>query len=72
MGSEPVSAAIDTEGVAKAFGETRALDGVDLSVAEGSIFGLLGPNGSGNTMAWLTAIVAVFSTLAVRAYGRKG
>ena len=40
---------IETEGIAKAFGETRALDGVDISVDRGRILGLLGPNGSGKT-----------------------
>ncbi len=40
---------IEAEGIAKAFGETRALDGVDISVDRGRILGLLGPNGSGKT-----------------------
>ncbi|MFO7834329.1 MAG: ABC transporter ATP-binding protein [Halohasta sp.] len=35
--------------VAKRYGETVALDGVDLSVAEGEVFGLIGPNGAGKT-----------------------
>jgi ABC-2 type transport system ATP-binding protein len=33
----------------KAFGDTRALDGVDLSIRSGSVYGLLGPNGAGKT-----------------------
>jgi len=44
-----VSALIEVEGVSKAFGGVRALDGCDLSVAEGAITGLIGPNGSGKT-----------------------
>ena len=40
---------IEAEGIAKAFGETRALAGVDISVDRGRILGLLGPNGSGKT-----------------------
>jgi ABC-2 type transport system ATP-binding protein len=40
---------IEAEGIAKSFGETRALDGVDISVERGRILGLLGPNGSGKT-----------------------
>ncbi len=40
------SYAIRTIGVTKAYGEKRALDAVDLTVDEGSIFGFLGPNGA--------------------------
>src|SRR5687768_5693336 len=41
--------AIETSGLAKSFGDTRALDGVDLRIRQGSVFGLLGPNGAGKT-----------------------
>ncbi len=41
--------AIETRGLAKSFGDTRALDGVDLRIRQGSVFGLLGPNGAGKT-----------------------
>ncbi|MFB6120660.1 MAG: ABC transporter ATP-binding protein [Halobacteriaceae archaeon] len=41
--------AVVAEGVRKAYGDTVALDGVDLSVAEGEVFGLIGPNGAGKT-----------------------
>ena len=41
--------AIETRGLAKRFGDTRALDGVDLRIRQGSVFGLLGPNGAGKT-----------------------
>ncbi|MFF1355056.1 ABC transporter ATP-binding protein [Streptomyces sp. NPDC058297] len=34
-----------------AFGETRAVDGLDLTVGQGEVFGLLGPNGAGKTTA---------------------
>lgn len=50
--------AVVAEGLMKRFGETQALDGVHLSVPEGSIRGLLGPNGSGKTTT-----VRVLSTL---------
>ena len=42
-------AAIEVSGLVKAFGERRALEGVDLTVAEGEVRGLLGPNGAGKT-----------------------
>ena len=50
--------AVITEGLEKTFGETRALDGVDLAIREGTVLGLLGPNGAGKTTA-----VRVLATL---------
>jgi ABC-2 type transport system ATP-binding protein len=44
-----MSNAIETHGLRKTFGRTRALDGVDLSIREGMVYGLLGPNGAGKT-----------------------
>ena len=41
--------AIETRGLAKRFGDTRALDGVDLHIQAGTVYGLLGPNGAGKT-----------------------
>jgi ABC-2 type transport system ATP-binding protein len=41
--------AIEAEGLAKSFGETRAVDGVDLHVSQGAVYGVLGPNGAGKT-----------------------
>ncbi|GHE66410.1 ABC transporter ATP-binding protein [Streptomyces vinaceus] len=43
--------AIRVAGLHKAFGRTRALDGLDLSVATGEVHGFLGPNGSGKSTA---------------------
>jgi ABC-2 type transport system ATP-binding protein len=42
---------IFTEGLRKRYGDTRALDGLDLAVPEGTVCGLLGPNGAGKTTA---------------------
>jgi ABC-2 type transport system ATP-binding protein len=41
--------AIRAEGLVRRFGENVAVDGVDLSVADGEIYGFLGPNGAGKT-----------------------
>jgi ABC-2 type transport system ATP-binding protein len=41
--------AVQTEGLYKAFGQFTALNGLSLSVEEGTIFGFLGPNGAGKT-----------------------
>jgi ABC-2 type transport system ATP-binding protein len=41
--------AIEASGLVKTFGEVRAVDGVDLTVARGSVYGVLGPNGAGKT-----------------------
>jgi ABC-2 type transport system ATP-binding protein len=45
--------AIETEGLGRNYGETRALEALDLRVDLGSIVGLLGPNGAGKTTAML-------------------
>ena len=45
------SAAIHTEGLTKAFGSLRAVDGLTMTVPRGEIFGFLGPNGAGKTTA---------------------
>jgi ABC-2 type transport system ATP-binding protein len=44
-----VSDAITVDGVVKTFGATRALDGVTLTVRQGEMFGLIGPDGAGKT-----------------------
>jgi ABC-2 type transport system ATP-binding protein len=41
--------AIEAIGLVKSFGDTRAVDGVDLAVRRGSVYGVLGPNGAGKT-----------------------
>jgi ABC-2 type transport system ATP-binding protein len=45
--------AIETEGLGRDYGETRALDALDLRVDPGAVVGLLGPNGAGKTTAML-------------------
>src|SRR4029079_5756999 len=51
-------AAIEAHGLKKWFGDVHALDGVDLEVQPGTVFGLLGPNGAGKTTT-----IRVLSTL---------
>src|ERR1700733_14392308 len=41
--------AVHAEGLVKSFGDFRAVDGIDLHVRQGEIFGVLGPNGAGKT-----------------------
>ncbi|HEX7047937.1 MAG TPA: ATP-binding cassette domain-containing protein [Gammaproteobacteria bacterium] len=41
--------AIETTSLLKTFGDTRAVNGIDLNVARGTVYGLLGPNGAGKT-----------------------
>jgi ABC-2 type transport system ATP-binding protein len=48
-----VPLAIETEGLGRDYGETRALDALDLRVDAGALVGLLGPNGAGKTTAML-------------------
>jgi ABC-2 type transport system ATP-binding protein len=57
--------AIVATGLVKTFGAQRAVDGIDLSVPRGSIYGLLGPNGAGKT-----TMVRLLATLLVPDAGR--
>ncbi|MFG2498504.1 ATP-binding cassette domain-containing protein [Streptomyces sp. NPDC048441] len=52
------SPAIAAKGLRKAYGDKTVLDGIDLTVPEGTVFALLGPNGAGKTTA-----VKILSTL---------
>ncbi|MFT2015917.1 ATP-binding cassette domain-containing protein [Streptomyces sp. 796.1] len=49
MSTPGADLAIETSGLVKVFGETRAVDGVDLAVPTGTVYGVLGPNGAGKT-----------------------
>jgi ABC-2 type transport system ATP-binding protein len=63
--SEVRETAILTEGLRKSYGEVLALDGVDLAIPHGTVFGLLGPNGAGKTTC-----VRILTTLLVPDSGR--
>ena len=51
---------VEARGLVKTYGEVRALDGLDLAAAQGSVLALLGPNGAGKSTAVsiLTTLVA--------------
>ncbi|MGH3320750.1 MAG: ATP-binding cassette domain-containing protein, partial [Streptosporangiaceae bacterium] len=48
--------AVEITDLVKRYGEVTALDGLDLTVPEGEVFGLLGPNGAGKTTAIETIV----------------
>jgi ABC-2 type transport system ATP-binding protein len=50
--------AVEADGLVKAFGDLRAVDGIDLRVATGSVYGVLGPNGAGKT-----TVISMLATL---------
>ncbi|GGY32586.1 ATP-binding cassette domain-containing protein [Streptomyces anulatus] len=50
--------AIETTGLVKVFGDNRAVDGIDLAVPTGTVYGVLGPNGAGKT-----TVVRMLATL---------
>ena len=52
------SLAIEVTGLVKSFGDTKAVNGVDLAVPRGSVYGVLGPNGAGKT-----TIIRILATL---------
>ena len=58
MAGSSSSAAITAVGVRKSFGDLVVLDGVELTVEQGSVFALLGPNGAGKT-----TMVRILATL---------
>jgi oleandomycin transport system ATP-binding protein len=58
IGPTTAASGIVARGLTKRFGDTIAVDGVDLTIPEGTVFGLLGPNGAGKT-----TIVRMLATL---------
>jgi ABC-2 type transport system ATP-binding protein len=57
-----VVAAIESSGLTKRFGKLNAVDGIDLAVPAGSVYGFLGPNGSGKTTTIRMLLGLVFPT----------
>ncbi len=63
--SEPNDFAVLAEGLVRNFGDVRAVDGIDLAVRKGEIYGFLGPNGAGKT-----TVVRMLITLLMPHAGR--
>ena len=57
--------AVQTEGIARSFGDVKAVDGIDLRIPTGEIYGFLGPNGAGKT-----TLVRILITLLMPTAGR--
>ena len=62
--------AIEADGLVKRYGEVQALDGVDLHVEAGTVFGLLGPNGAGKSTT--VRILTTLSRPGFRSRPRRG
>ena len=64
VGSPPASGlAVEAAGLVKRFGDVTAVDGIDLAVRTGEVFGVLGPNGAGKTtmLRMLTTLLPIDS-----------
>ncbi|MCK9893447.1 ATP-binding cassette domain-containing protein [Frankia sp. AgB32] len=59
MSSDGDHPAVEARGLTKVYGENRALDGIDLTIPRGQVFGFLGPNGAGKTTT-----IRILATLA--------
>src|SRR6201999_3759303 len=67
------TAAIDAVGLVKTFGQLRAVDGIDLDVRQGEIYGVLGPNGAGKTtMLRMLATLLPIDAGQARGFGVDG
>ncbi|MDP3967687.1 MAG: ATP-binding cassette domain-containing protein [Nocardioides sp.] len=60
MTKETAELAIEAHGLVKSFGDNRAVDGVDLAIRAGGVYGVLGPNGAGKT-----TVIRMLATLLV-------
>ena len=63
-----MTAAIELEGVTRAFGAVKAVDSLSLRVGRGTIFGFLGVNGAGKTTVLL---ILDFSSFRTEGKGQK-
>jgi ABC-2 type transport system ATP-binding protein len=63
--AEPL--AVETHGLVRRFGDVAAVDGLDLRIPRGGVYGILGPNGSGKTTT-----IRILATLLSPTAGRRG
>src|SRR5690348_14324476 len=62
--------AVEATGLVKKFGDVRAVDGIDLAIKRGQVFGVLGPNGAGKTtMLKMLATLLPIDGGAARVFG---
>ncbi|MFC5470581.1 ABC transporter ATP-binding protein [Cohnella suwonensis] len=67
-----MNAIVELEGLTKAYGKTKAVDGVSLKLEEGKIYGLLGRNGAGKTTIMHMITAQLFPTAGkVRVFGQE-
>ena len=63
---------IEVRGLVKAYGQLRAVDGVDITINEGDVYGYLGPNGAGKTTSLRMMLGLITPTAGtVRLFGRN-
>ena len=60
--TSPVTSAIAARGLTKRYGDTAAVDAIDLTVERGELFGFLGPNGAGKTTTIRMALGLILPT----------
>ncbi|MEA2436453.1 MAG: type transport system ATP-binding protein, partial [Thermoleophilaceae bacterium] len=71
MGSEDTAAPVELRGLVKQYGELVAVNGVDLTVERGDVYGYLGPNGAGKTTSLRMMLGLIRPTAgSVRLFGR--
>ena len=70
--SPPGAVPVEVRGLVKEYGQLRAVDGVDITINEGDVYGYLGPNGAGKTTSLRMMLGLITPTAGtVRLFGRN-